>query len=51
MNKMKLIFKDNLSSFNSIFIQNSLKYGDYLPLVALNQFEIELPKRPAVLGS
>lgn len=49
--KMKLISKDNLRSFNSIFVQKFLKYGYYLPLTALNQFEIKLPKRPAFSGS
>lgn len=48
---MKLISKDNLRSFNSIFVQKSLKFGYYLPLTALNQFEIKLPKRPAFSGS
>lgn len=47
----KLISIDNLRSFNSIFVQNSLKYGYYLPLTTLNQFEIKLLKRPVFSGS
>lgn len=43
-NGKKMISKDNLRSFNSIFVQNSLKYGYHLPLTALNQFNIKLPK-------
>lgn len=44
-NDKKMISKDNLRSFNSIFVKNSLKYGFYLPVTALNQFEIKLPKK------
>lgn len=47
----KLISIDNLRSVNSIFVQNSLKYGYYLPLATLNQFEIKLLKRPVFSGS